>query len=409
VSGSTALVVAEKPHSELGASVAARWMNCPGSIQLARGLPPLPTSVFAEEGTAAHALGELSLRKGVDPETFIGATLEGVEVTEEMADFVRVYVDHCRTFDEPHVETAIEKRFNLSKLNPPGPMYGTADFVWSHPESGSMGIVDLKYGSGIVVEVKGNKQLRYYALGAVLDMPWIPDTVTMTIVQPRVTHPDGVVRSETITIEELTEFGTELLEAARRTQDPDAPRVPGSWCRYCPATGQCPEQRDQALAVAQSEFGVIDAPPDPATLPPEVFAEIYNKLPILRDWIKAVDAVAMAKLERGLELPGYKLVAKRPTRAWKDPDETEQWLKAEGRIDAEIFVQKLKSPAQIEKLVGKKNLPADLYEKRSSGYTMAPDHDPRPPISISAGEEFGVISAPSGTTNPEGRDENIDE
>lgn len=404
-----ALVVADKIHSELGASVASRWMNCPGSIQLARNLPPLPTSVFAEEGTAAHALAELSLRKGVDPSTFIGTTLEGFEVTDEMADFVRVYVDHCRTFDEPYVECFIEQRFNLNKLNPPGPMYGTADFVWAHPESGCAGIVDLKYGSGIVVEVKGNKQLRYYALGAALSLPFVPDTFEITIVQPRAQHPDGVIRSETLTMAELVEFGAELMEAARRTQDPDAPLKAGSWCRFCPATGQCPEQRDHALAVAQQEFGVIDAPPDPNTLPPEVFAEIYTKLPILRDWIKAVDAVAMAKLERGEPLPGFKLVARRPTRFWKDPSETEQWLKAEGRQTDEIFDLKLKSPAQIEKLVGKKNLPADLYEKRSSGYTMAPEHDPRPPISLSAGEEFGAIPASSSEPQPGNTHETSDE
>jgi uncharacterized protein DUF2800 len=387
------VVVAEKQHSELGASVAGRWMACPGSVRLSRGIPNT-SSVFAQEGTAAHALAELCLRKGVEPEFYIGTTIEGVEVTDEMAEHVAVYVGYCTGLvqgGDGLVLSSVEQKFTLAKLNPPGPMFGTADFVWTHPESGTMGVVDLKYGQGVVVEAKGNKQLRYYALGAVLTLDgWMPDRISMTIVQPRALHPDGPIRTEVITLAELIDFSAELIDAAKATAAPDAPLNPGAHCRFCPASGGCPAQRDHAQELAQIEFSAmpLDVPPDPETLPPEVFADILGKLHILEDWASAVRAVAYAKLERGEDVQGFKLVAKRATRVWRDPAETEQWLRAQGREDDEVFIQKLKSPAQVEKLVGKKNLPGDLVHKVSSGYNMVPVHHPGTAVSLTAGSEF---------------------
>jgi hypothetical protein len=397
-----ALTVAEKSHSELGASVASRWMACPGSVQLSRGRPN-PSSIYAQEGTAAHALGELSLRKGVDPATFIGTTLEGVEVTEEMADYVRVYFEHCQTLIaeiEAVDDMWVEKQFNLGALNPPGPMFGTADFVALDVARRLLDVVDLKYGQGVVVEVKGNEQLRYYALGAVLSLApgdrALVDRVRITIVQPRAMHPDGVIRSETISLADLLDYSVELMDAAKATQEPDAPLVPGDHCRFCPASGDCPAQARMAQEIAQTEFAdmPLSVPPDPAQLPPEILADIMGKLPILEDWSKAVRESVMRRLKAGEDVPGFKLVRTRSNRRWVNESETEQWLKAQGREPDEIATLKLKSPAQIEKLIGKKNLPADLHFKPEGGYAMAPAHDPRPAITLTSGEEF--LALPSG-------------
>lgn len=393
----TAITVAEKSHAELGASVAARWMACPGSVQLSRGRDNT-TSEFAQEGTAAHALGELSLRKGVDPATFIGTTLEGVEVIEEMADFVRVYVDQCNLLGQDGARVAwVEKQFNLGALNPPGPMFGTADFVALEPPTRALHVVDLKYGVGVVVEVKGNKQLRYYALGALLMLTpeerQFVDSVRIWIVQPRAQHPDGVVRSETVSVAELVEFSIELIDAAKATQEPDAPLNPGSHCRFCPASPVCPALVAHAQDLAQIEFGVVDRPPGPESMPIALRSEILAKLPVLEQWIKDMKSDAYQRLLRGEEVPGFKLVQKRNTRYWLDANETEQYLRADGRETDEIFDLKIKSPAQIEKLVGKKNLPKDLVGSKSSGHTMAPVHDVRQEVLPTSGDEFFALES----------------
>ena len=57
-------------HALLSASSAHKWMNCPPSARLEENFENT-TSVFAEEGTFMHHLGELKLCK------YIGAIKEG--------------------------------------------------------------------------------------------------------------------------------------------------------------------------------------------------------------------------------------------------------------------------------------------------------------------------------------------
>lgn len=390
--------VAEKSHAALGASSASRWMACPGSVRLSEGMPD-DSSAAAEEGTAAHALAELALRNRVDPQLYVGTELEGLEVTEEMAEFVRSFVDHCNELRAVEgSEHWIEHRFNLAALKPPSPMFGTADFVCFDKAARTLHVVDLKYGQGVVVEATGNKQLRYYGLGALLSPAlqgqWI-ERVVLTIVQPRARHPEGQIRSETLPFHALVEFSGDLLAAAAATLDPAAPLAAGEHCRWCKARAVCPEKTRVALAVAQQEFSVEApakfTPPAPETLAPEVFADMLSKLHILEDWASAMRKHAYAQLERGEPVPGFKLVAKRATRRWADEARAAQWLEAAGEKPEDIYVRELKSPAQIEKLVGKKNLPGDLVTKVSSGTKMVPEHDPGE--AITPGSEFAAIAA----------------
>lgn len=397
------VVVAEKIHAELGASVAPRWMACPGSIRLSREVPRPPTTEFAQEGTRAHAVAELCLNKGVDPEFFIGMEIEGGVVDEDMAENVAVYVDHCRAINAECDINWVERRFNLAPLGPPGPMFGTADHGAYSRAARRLYVDDLKFGQGVVVEAKENEQLLYYAVGFVLSLDpneYPIDDVVVTIVQPRASHPDGAIRSYTITYLELFEFAGELLEAARATTDPNAPLNPGSHCRFCPAAGKCPAQFEHAQQLAQIEFKVEtpSIPPAPETMPMSMVVEMLPQMEILEAWIKACRAHVFTALEAGDDVPGYKLVAKRATRKWGDTDGAIQILRSKKLQDEEIFNMKLLSPAQIEKVVGKKEFAKSLAPavvKVSSGYKMVPDSDPAPAISVTRGEEFDLLPAPA--------------
>lgn len=398
-----------KSHAELGASVAARWMACPGSVQLSRGQPNIETE-HSRAGTAAHKLAEMCFARGKEPALWVGEEIAGVMVDEEMAEAVKVFVDYCRalirpadpSWPSPFMYHWIETTFNLDHLNPPAPMYGTADFIAYDPETKTLHVVDYKNGSGVVVEVVGNKQLRYYALGAALAVGTGLDieTVQMTIVQPRAYHPAGVVRHDHIRYVDLLDFADELLAAAKATQEPDAPLSPGPHCRFCPAAGICPAQRDYVQTIAQTEFAMmpVDVPPAPETLPPAILADILDKLPILEEWAKTVRAHAQRQLETGeltAEQLGQKLVEKRATRKWKNDDDVERFLRGKGYANEEIFVQKIKSPAQVEKLMGKdkKALPADFIVKESSGVVMVPLSDKREAVSLAAPDVFEALPA----------------
>jgi Protein of unknown function (DUF2800) len=391
-----------RAHANLGASSASRWMACPGSVRLTRGAASFE-SEFAREGTAAHALAETCLRNNGDPVLFVGLSMHGVEITEEMAEAVSVFVEYCRgLIRDGSAEHFIEQKFSLGEINPPEPMFGTVDFAAVNANTRQLDVVDLKFGRGVVVEAKENPQLRYYALGALMAYKGTApiETVKLTIVQPRVAHIEGFVRSETLDVLELLGFANDLLAAARATQEPSAPLVPGSHCRFCPANARCPAQLERAQAIAQVEFSALpaDAPPAPESLPIAVIADMMDKLPILEDWIKAMYQHVQNTLEAGQEVPGLKLVAKRATRKWVSDEQTIAWLQDKGYATEEILDMSLRSPAQIERVLGpdKKSLPAEFVEKRSSGYTVARVTDPRPAIELSPGSEFGVLTDGNG-------------
>ena len=51
-------------HALLGPSSAARWMACPPSVNLTKDMPDT-TSEYATEGSLAHEIAELKLKKKI--------------------------------------------------------------------------------------------------------------------------------------------------------------------------------------------------------------------------------------------------------------------------------------------------------------------------------------------------------
>ena len=378
-------------------------MACPGAPRLEATMPDDgATSIHAIEGTAAHELAEMCLREGGNPADHIGLFIpvegQGIEVTQEMADAVQVYVDYVREAGGPGAQVLYEVPVTLDKLAPPQKMRGTSDAVVWLSDTRILHVIDYKHGQGVVVEVEGNKQTRYYALGAVLTLEVKPETVIITIVQPRASHPDGAVRSEELAWQDLIDFRNELMAAAHAASAPDAPVGPvGDHCRWCRAKAICPAQRSNALVVAQQEFDLADDAalpvaglPAPTALNLDQLTEVLDKAPYVEEWFAAVREHARQMLEQGGEVPGFKLVAKRATRRWTNEDEAEKWLR-EQRVKVNDFApRKMVSPAQAEKIVG--TLPDELVEAKSSGYNLAHDSNPRPAITPGSGaaDEFDV-------------------
>ena len=388
-------------HAALGASSSDRWMNCPGSIAMNAALPPgvSGSSIFAAEGTAAHALGERCLMKGQATETYLGLEIEGFEVDEEMAEAVQVYVDHCLSVLKGSGGgrySSVEQKFSLGILNPPAPMFGTSDFVAYNDVTHLVDVIDLKYGRGVTVEPDNNPQLKYYALGAILALEkehpgeFPIKTVRLTIVQPRINHPQGMVRSVEVSYDDLLAFTMELMASARATIEPDAPRKAGSWCKWCRAAGVCPDKAEEALAVAKAEFGEVPDPPAPETLSPDELRWTLDHLPALEEWTKQVRSYATEVIEAGGKVPRYKLVGKRAIRKWLDESVLLKWAEENSYGEATMYGEpKLRSPAQLEKKIKKKNVPPELYHSVSSGVTLAPENDMRP--AITKGDEFSML------------------
>lgn len=397
-------------HARLSASSSERWMNCAGSVRLSEGIRRQETE-FTIEGTAAHMVAARCLNAGADAEALVGLILKvrvesgdgvdlvPVEVTEEMAESVQVYLDYVRRqwpFDAD-AEGFVEVEISLADAKPPEPMYGTTDFAgWDAGEK-HLEIVDFKHGAGVAVDATENSQLTYYALGTVLALRVKPKTITTTIVQPRGRHPDGIIRSHTFGWEELKEFKEELFERARATQDPNAPLHAGEWCRFCPAMPVCPELQKQTTAVVQRDLtdiypGERSGLPAPEALSPEQVKEVLDKSSMIKGWLRAVEDYVHGILSAGGEFPGYKLVEKRSYRRWKDEDAVVEWAHQTIEPGYDLYTHKLRSPAQMEKLLKEAGvegtLPEELVDKSSSGYNVVPDDHPKPAAKLSAGEAF---------------------
>lgn len=384
-----------RAHATLGASSASRWMACPASVRLSEGIIS-PTSKYAEEGTAAHELAEKTLRSETKLcSQFLEEEINGFEVDEEMADAVQVYVDAVLAEAEGN-QLFIEQRFNLAKLNPPSPMFGTADAVIWNEKERLLSVMDLKFGIGVPVKVERSPQLSYYALGAMLAMEEhgiYPERIRMVIVQPRHEHRDGPVRSFEIDSYTLrAEWAQDLIEAANRTLEPDAEIVAGDHCKFCPAQAVCPLLHAQALEAVQQEFDVAEfAPPPPETLTEAQIVDILNKSKQFESWLASVKSFAKAKAERGEAIPGYKLVLGRATRFWPDPAETVEALKNMGLSEEEIWKKKLISPKQAEDRLGKaKREISSLIEiQKSDRLNLVPLTSRGEAILPQIGGEFG--------------------
>ena len=95
-------------------------------------------------------------------------------------------------------------------------------------------------------------------------------------------------------------------------------------------------------------------------------------LDMLEDWIKSLRGHAHAQAERGVMIPGYQLVDKIGNRAWKDEVKASEKLAALGFTEKQLHVSKFVSPAQADKLLGKrKEEIADLWEKPVKGTNLA--------------------------------------
>lgn len=240
-------------HSRFGASAAHRWMRCPGSIQATEGLPNV-SSPAAEEGTLLHEAAALVLEGKVQLMDL--ATDARFLLDEEQIDVVRQYVGLIRATDRGE-GLLIETRVKIPSF---AEFTGTADAI-IYGETW-IKVVDLKCGRGVNVEAsyggRVNPQLGFYALGAIAQFPgWKPDDIEVIICQPRY----GGVKSRRVTLAELAQLESEMLDAVVKATSDNPPFAAGSHCNFCLARATCPTLRDYVYKLARMDFDDFAAAP----------------------------------------------------------------------------------------------------------------------------------------------------
>lgn len=378
-------------HAVLSASSSHRWLNCPPSVRLEEQFEKT-TSVFAEEGTLAHEIGEIKLRKElgqINQKELVDRLSKAVDsdlYSKDMTDYVDVYVDTClEKFNEARATTAdaiaiIEQKLDFSRWVPDG--FGTGDFVVI--ADGTMEICDLKYGKGVAVSAIDNPQMRLYALGAITEFEFLYDIqkVKMTIIQPRL---DSISTDE-ITVEELLKWANEYVKPrAELAIKGEGEFCAGEHCKFCRAKAVCRARADKNLELAQYEFS------NPNTLNNLEIADILGKVDELTSWATDVKEYALNKALDGEEFKGFKVVEGRSNRRYTDIDEIVQVLRENNFNDPEIFKpSELITLTNMEKLVGKKKLNeliGDFIEKPPGKPTLVPITDKRP-VFNTAKEDF---------------------
>lgn len=359
-------------HSDIvGGSTAKRVIACPGSVKLCQQMPPKPSSRYADEGTLCHNIMNAVLTDDRKPEDFLGDTLGDITVTEELLETkVRPAL---RALDEidPLRDLTYECETVVGFGDALPNVFGSADLL------GRMGdravVLDWKFGDGVDVEVEENPQAMFYAAAAMRTpgAKWVFDGATEVeciIVQPTARTP---IKRWLTTPARIRGFERQLFASVKEALGPDPSMATGDHCRWCAAKPVCPLLHGVADRALEAQIKALDA---------AGIGEMLVKADLLDQWITDLRALAFQMLEQGVAVPGYKLVPKRATRQWVDPEQARAALEGIGLDQTELMETKLLSPAQVEKVLKKRKLamPADLIVAISSGNTLATEDDPRP-------------------------------
>jgi hypothetical protein len=433
-------------HAELGPSSAERWMSCPGSVPLSRGLVD-EGSDYADQGTAAHYLAAHCLELGDEVKDYLGDKIlllenmhtgehyelfEGIhieqpskqlncfEVDADMVEHVGKYVADVRRVASglPGSELHVEQSLTISYLTGEEDAKGTSDVVI--PSEETLVVADLKYGQGVRVNAEDNPQLKMYAASAKRKFELMFDfkDVHVAILQPRLDH----ISQHTYTLKEIEDFEEEVVAAAGTVAEADAlyahdglsPAFQDVYlnpsedaCRWCKAKATCPKLAQVIEDEINADFDDLSGVEDEKHyvelkvaeyVDPELLSKKAKSIALIEMWCKAVRGKVESMLLDGKEVPDFKLVeGKMGHRKWVDEHEAEEMMKSMRLKADEMYDKKLISPTTAEKVL--KSTPKrwdrikDLITQTKGAPSVAPASDKRPAMVVTnAGDEMDDLT-----------------
>jgi len=353
-------------------------MNCPAWAKLSKDMPSGPASSAAQRGTMLHSVAELCVNDmSIDPLNLTNASYDGVEFTEELSNSkVIPALDAVAELEEKHdVEFQTEVLMQIAD-----DVGGTADLIAFNKETDVFIMADFKFGDGYLVYADQNQQLLFYTMLAVkhyeADFMFTPNTKFIgAIIQPS-ERKEELLDTWEFTFQELESFIKRFETQYASAKNRNTPPVAGKWCSWCPAEAVCPAKTGtahQALRLPTNSMELTK------------LNEAMQIVDDIESWVKAVRKLAHEQAEAGVKIEGFKLVAKRAMRVWNEPTSIERKVKLMKKLVAdEYYVQKLKSPAQLEKICKQKGVDFKQFSSYissvSSGTTLVTETDKRPAI-----------------------------
>lgn len=379
-------------HARLGPSN-HRWPKCPGSIRVEAEYPDV-SGEAAIDGTGSHLLLEMCLDNAVRAEAYDGqiigvnhpdklggwlVSIDRIERVQMCLDYIsRRYRELSEQFPSATITVESETKSDPGAIAGRDDWWGTVDVtitVMTGNKCNFIEIVDFKDGRGWV-HVPGNTQLISYLTGKmskytyndgiqgikrIMDATMI-DGARMTIVQPK-TNP--VVRYEDVNPQDMAHAHFELIQAAKATDDPNAPLVPGKHCKWCKHKKNCTAEAEQSMERISTMTEVVPVQGgslfetieqtfgDITQLDDSKLSELASAKAGVMSVFERAEEEITRRLETGGVIPGYKLAPGNSKQVWAvDEEEVEKALKGVRLKKADIYPAKLISPAQMQKHQG---------------------------------------------------------
>lgn len=357
----------------------------------------------ALEGDFAHLLLAMCLDLDTSPREFIGETLTIGEnthiVDDEMGEEVDKAFEYITSFMTPGSKVWVEESVLLEKVTGVPGQKGQIDvsILVKTKKGYGLHIFDLKYGKGVQVITKDNGQMGIYALGAIDGLLSLDDksklkSVSLHVVQPRI----GNIERDDKTRGELEKFRLKVLEAVNRASE-GGEFVTGEHCRWCAMQPRCKKFADyvENAVVGKdtkfSEIGIMDLRSADMMSDDELY-ELFPMLELVSAWASNVRKYMDEEARRGRTFGDLRLVkGKGGNRSWKDEEQAKDYMLDKGVDKDKLYTSRLKTPAQAEKLLGRKRIDDEfheLYSKKDGVPVLAPYDDPRPSYNEALASEF---------------------
>jgi hypothetical protein len=404
-------------HSDLSPSGASCWTVCTAQPSYVRAnkdkIPANDDTEYSKEGTAAHDWASKILLGLADLS----------EVPDDMRPHVAAYVALAERLKDKGDAVLVETKVPLF-YRPED--RGTVDYALVSEKR--LYILDLKYGAGVMVDAKNNKQLAIYARSLIVELEssglheFPADMlVTIAIFQPRA-HTGDTTKLWALTVGDLVKFTDEIGTIAAHVQGNEAEpeRYPVKFapsdetCQFCKAKRICTKRKEWLaepipfdVCDTFTKEGLTETLADnaPECLETEQIVALVKNRKAIQKWLDDVAEGAQARLEAGQEIPGLKLVqGKEGNRAWSDEEAADTLVSKFIPAGERYAPKQLLSVAQMEKLLKPheaefstrfKNRLAELITRPAGKPTLVLEDDPRPSIAIKAETVFANEEAPA--------------
>lgn len=366
----------DRAHALLSASGASRWINCPPSARFEDTFPDV-TTPYAEEGTLAHEIAEIVARDIIDR-----TGRDALAPLCKREYFHTDMITHAESWGELIAETvnsltapvtALETQLDLTAYAPES--FGTADcVVLGKSQNGTvLHVMDYKYGKGVTVNADYNPQMMLYALGALelYGVLYEPDTVSLTIFQPRLDH---VSRFEMPT-KNLRAWAETIKPIAKQAFEGAGEFSAGEHCRFCKAKAVCRARAEHYMSLDEISSA------DPKCLSADELGYILLKAKGFTEWLAEVEKKAYEAAMSGTAISGFKLVEGKTNRTISDVDAVHKTLTSAGYSEDLLYERKPLTLSGLEKLVGKKKfgeLCGSYITKPRGEPVLVPNSDKRP-------------------------------